>query len=189
MIRGIAGILLAAGRSRRFGANKLIHPLADGTPMAVAAARHLIAVLPDTLAVVDAVDSEVAGLLRDEGLHVVVNPQALVGIGASIACGVDARHDAGGWVIALADMPFIPAGIIQQVVRRLEQGAEMVAPVYRGRRGHPVGFSGRHADNLLQLHTDEGARHIITAHRARLDLIEVQDKAVITDIDSINSPA
>ncbi|MDS4069952.1 MAG: NTP transferase domain-containing protein, partial [Candidatus Competibacter sp.] len=31
------GILLAAGFSRRFGANKLLQPLADGVPMALAA--------------------------------------------------------------------------------------------------------------------------------------------------------
>ena len=30
---GIAGILLAAGQGTRFGADKLLHPLADGTPL------------------------------------------------------------------------------------------------------------------------------------------------------------
>ena len=45
-------ILLAAGRSSRFGGNKLLHPLADGTPVALAAARNLVAALPGALAVV-----------------------------------------------------------------------------------------------------------------------------------------
>jgi len=47
------GILLAAGFSRRFGANKLLHPLADGIPIALAAARRLRAALPEVLAVVN----------------------------------------------------------------------------------------------------------------------------------------
>jgi len=38
-MRGIAGILLAAGCGSRFGANKLLAPLADGTPLAIAALK------------------------------------------------------------------------------------------------------------------------------------------------------
>ena len=49
---GIAGILLAAGSARRFGAPKLLHPLHDGLPVAAVAAHTLVQVLPNTLAVV-----------------------------------------------------------------------------------------------------------------------------------------
>jgi len=185
MSRHIGGILLAAGQSRRFCGNKLLYPLRDGTPMAVAAARHLLSALPETTAVVDDGDGEVAGLLKHEGLRLVVNRSASAGIGTSIACAVAACHDAQGWVIALADMPYIPARLIRRIVAALQQGCDIVAPVYRHKRGHPVGFSKRHANALLQLSADQGARSVIAANEGRLELIETDEPGVIVDIDSL----
>lgn len=183
MSRGIVGVLLAAGQGRRFGGNKLLQPLADGTPMALAAARHLHTVLADSLAVVADTGSELAGLLAGEGLQVVANSHAAAGIGTSIACGVTHSVAAQGWVIALADMPYIPVAIIRRVVAGLEAGADIIAPVYGDRRGHPVGFSARHAAALMQLHSDEGARSVIAAHSDSLELLAVDDRGVIVDID------
>jgi molybdenum cofactor cytidylyltransferase len=177
------GLLLAAGQGRRFGGNKLLHPLHDGTPMVLASARPLHAVLTETVAVVDDADGEVARLLAQEGLQVACNPQARKGVGTSIACGVAASRHAGGWVIALGDMPFIPQAIIRAVVAALARGADIVAPVYHGQRGHPVGFSTRHAAALMNLHADEGARGLIAAHRDSLELIEVDDRGVLLDVD------
>lgn len=183
MSSGIVGVLLAAGQGTRFGGNKLLHPLDGGTPLAVAAARSLHAVLDTCIAVVADSASGAAQRLAQEGLQVVVNPHARDGIGSSIACAVSHSRDASGWVIALADMPWIPGTIIQAVVTGLQRGADIIAPVYRNQRGHPVGFSRRHIQALVELHGDEGARHIIAAHSDRVELIEVQEEGVIVDID------
>lgn len=178
------GILLAAGQSTRFGSNKLLNPLPDGTPMAVACARTLHAVLEHCIAVVDDSQGTVARLLAEAGLQVIANPRALEGVGTSIACGVAASPGAGGWVIALADMPGIPARVIRQVAGGLARGADIVAPVCRGQRGHPVGFAARHAPALLALNADSGARDIIAANHDTLELIETQHRGVIFDIDT-----
>jgi molybdenum cofactor cytidylyltransferase len=187
MTASCTGILLAAGQGTRFGANKLLHPLKDGTPMAVACARHLRAALACSIAVVADAESELARLLAQEGFQVILNPRAGEGMGTSIACGVAASPDASSWVIALADMPCIPEAVIQAVVAGLDQGADIIAPVYQGQRGHPVGFSARHAPALLQLHADAGARGIIAANNGSLKLIETNDAGVIFDIDSAAS--
>jgi molybdenum cofactor cytidylyltransferase len=179
-----SGILLAAGQGRRFGADKLLQPLADGTPMALAAARQLQAVLPHSIAVVADADSELAAHLVRLGLQVVANPHATQGMGTSIACGVAACPAAArGWIIALADMPWVPPSIIRGVAGALEQGADIVAPVCQGRRGHPVGFSARHGAALRQLRGDAGARGIIAAHRDSLQLIETAERGVLLDVD------
>ncbi|MDH3872269.1 MAG: nucleotidyltransferase family protein [Gammaproteobacteria bacterium] len=183
MTAAITGILLAAGQSTRFGANKLLHRLGDGTPMAVAAARPLTAVLACSIAVVADAQNGLAGQLAQEGLRIIPNPRAGDGMGTSIACGVAASPDASGWVIALADMPCIPEAVIQAIVDGLDRGADIIAPVYQGQRGHPVGFSARHADALMQLQGDAGARGIIAAHRDSLELIETPEAGVILDID------
>ena len=181
------GILLAAGQSMRFGSNKLLHQLNHGTPMVLASVRHLHNVLTQTTAVVEDAHNEVAKLLAQEGVQVVENPLASKGMGTSIACGVASNPGAQGWVIALADMPSIPESVIQSVVTGLERGSDIVAPVYREMRGHPVGFSARYAQALLQLHSDEGARSVIQENSNSLELIETTEKGVIVDIDAPES--
>jgi molybdenum cofactor cytidylyltransferase len=180
----LTGILLAAGQGTRFGSNKLLQPLADGTPMAVASARTLHTVLAHCIAVVNDAQGRVARLLAAAGLQVIANPNAPDGMGTSIACGVAASPNAGGWVIALADMPAIPVRVMQSVADGLVRGADIIAPVYSGLRGHPVGFAQRHAPVLRALHSDRGARDIIAAHRDTLELIDTQDSGVILDIDT-----
>ena len=180
------GILLAAGQGKRFGGNKLLYPLDDGMPMVVACARRLRSVLSDVIVVVaNSEDSqdEVVGLLREEAVRVISNPRAREGMGTGIACGVAAGITAPGWVIALADMPYIPTMAIRAVAARLQQGADLAAPVYQGRRGHPVGFSRRHAGALMQLRGDAGARGILNANSGTLELIAVQDAGVVVDLD------
>ena len=177
------GILLAAGQGKRFGAGKLLHPLADGTPLALAAARRLQVALPHCIAVVADTEGDLARHLARLGLQVVANPQAAQGMGTSIACGVAASATARGWVIALADMPWVPPAVIREVADALAQGADIVAPACQGRRGHPVGFAARHGAALQQLRGDAGARGIIAAHRASLQLIETAEQGVLLDID------
>lgn len=183
----VVGILLAAGQSTRFGSNKLLYTLNDGTPMVLACARQLRSVLPRTIAVVEHAGNDVATLLAQDGVTVIENPRASAGMGTSIACGVAGNPDAPGWIIALGDMPCIPEGVIRALTAGLEQGADIIAPVYKKRRGHPVGFSARHAQALMQLQNDEGARSIILANSASLELIETTDSSVITDIDTPDS--
>lgn len=184
----ITGILLAAGTGRRYGADKRLHPLADGTPMVLASARHLQAACPDALAVVADDSDEAAQLLARAGLRLVINPAAATGMGGSIASGVAASADADGWIIALADMPFVPETVIARLVAGLEQGADLIAPVCDGRRGHPVGFSRRHGASLQALEGDRGARDLLAAHADTLEQVPVTERGVIVDLDQAAAP-
>lgn len=179
----VTGILLAAGRSRRFGADKLVHPLADGTPMVLAAATHLRQAVPETVAVVADADCAVAALLQKAGMQVVVNAGAAAGMGTSIVCGVNASSEASAWVIALADMPFIQPDTIAAVAAALDSEHVIGAPMYRGQRGHPVGFGSAYRDALLGLDGDTGARGILEVHADRLLLVPTDDPGVLRDID------
>lgn len=180
------GLLLAAGQSRRFGSNKLLHPVADGTPMLIQAAKKLLQVLPDPVVVISQELMPHTDRLEQLGMKVVVNEQAGLGIGSSIACGVRASADAAGWLIALADMPYIQSHTIKQLSERLQQGAAIVAPLYKLQRGHPVGFNQCYRDELLALNNDVGARDIVQKHQDRLELIASDDAGVITDIDQLS---
>ncbi len=179
----IAGILLAAGSARRFGVPKLLHPLHDGVPVAAAAAQVLMQVLPNTLAVVKPGDHALIEVFTELGLHIIENPLADEGMGTSLAAGIDATAQADGWLIMLADMPWIQPATISALVDRLEKGASMVAPVYAGRRGHPVGFSSRWLQPLCDLSGDRGARDLIADNLDALELLATEDVGILQDID------
>jgi len=179
----ISGILLAAGNGERFGGHKLLHPLTDGTPLGVAAARHLLAVLPDSIAVVREDDEVLSGLLSDEGMTVITCANAHLGMGASLATGVLATFGVDAWVIALADMPFVRSRTIWEIATLMQRGALLAAPFYQGQRGHPVGVSQMFRDELLRLTGDQGAREVLANYSARLKRHEVDDPGVLIDVD------
>jgi molybdenum cofactor cytidylyltransferase len=185
----IRGILLAAGYARRFGANKLLRPLPAGSPhaglpIALAAARHLVEALPDCVAVLRPRAQRLGKLLRDAGCNTVVCKDAAEGMGVSLAAGVRAAKDADGWVIALADMPFVRPETIRTIAGALGDGAAIAAPSYRGERGHPVGFARRFRDDLSTLRGDAGARAILEEHPDWVTLYDVDDPGVLRDIDA-----
>ena len=184
MSREPVGILLAAGRSSRFGSHKLTHKLpGTQTPIAVQAASHLLAAVPNSVAVVRDGDQQLIELLSETGIDIATNNHADLGISRSLCCGISTRSEAFAWVVALADMPFVPPRIIEQVSRALKKGALLAAPEYNGQRGHPVGFSHKLMKELLQLQGDVGAKTIVDKHRNDLQLIQVTDKAILRDID------
>jgi molybdenum cofactor cytidylyltransferase len=180
------GILLAAGRGKRFDPsgvhNKLLQPLADGEPVVVASARHLLAVLPRVLAVVRAGDDGVAAALRELGCDVTVCADADSGMAASLAHAVRQTSFAAGWLIALGDMPHLQAPTIRALCEALTNGAVVAAPVSQGRRGNPVAFSAACLPALLALEGDAGARAIL--HQYPVTAIDVDDPGIFHDIDT-----
>ena len=181
--KNIVAILLAAGSGSRFGGEKLLHPLADGVAIAAHAARNLLAVTPDVIAVVRWGDFPLYDMMEQEGCQVTMFRDAARGMGASLAHGVAEARAADGWLVALADMPRISPATIRSVIAALEQGAPIAAPSYQGERGHPVGFGAGLRDELLALGGDQGAKAVIERRREALQLIECDDAGVLYDID------
>lgn len=178
----IIGLLLAAGAASRFGSDKLRHALPHGVPMAVQSARHLRSEVARVVAVVR--DAQLKALLEKEGCEAIVFEKAAEGMGASLAHVARAAGRADGYLVALADMPFIRRTSIAAVRAALEQGAALAAPYFRGRRGHPVGIAGSFFDSLLDLRGDEGAKKLLRENEQRLVKIPVGDPGVIRDIDT-----
>jgi molybdenum cofactor cytidylyltransferase len=181
--RKIRGLLLAGGAATRFGSAKLLHPYLGSTVGAVSA-RNLVAGVGNVLAVVREGDDAIASMLREAGCEVLVTERSRDGLGASIAAGVAASRDASGWVLALADMPRIPADVSRTVAAKLASGAKVVAPMLpTGERGHPVGFSAALLDDLLALTGEGGARTVLERYRGVLSTVATADRGVLYDID------
>jgi len=182
-LKRVVGLLLAAGSARRFGSDKLLHPLPHGVPIAVQAARHLKSELDVVFAVVRPNEKELFEYLKAEGCTVSVCENASEGMGASLACAARAAGEQGGYLIALGDMPFVRRSSIAAVRDALAGGASLVAPYFRTRRGHPVGIAGVFYEKLLSLSGDEGAKRILESNADKLVKVPLGDPGVIRDID------
>ncbi len=183
-----AVIVLAAGKGSRFlgTEHKLEQSLGAstvlGTTLGHAIASQLQVVVVTTDALADVARRSVAA--RD----VIVLPeadapgQAGLGMGYSISAGVNARPDASGWLVLPGDMPLVQASTLQAVARELAHHAVAYAQ-YKGRRGHPVGFSAELYSELATLSGDEGARRVIARYPAHG--LEVDDAGVLLDVDTL----
>jgi len=104
------------------------------------------------------------------------------GMGDSIAAAVQKTPQANGWLILPADLPLIQSSSLTAVAIAL-MNQEVVVPVYRGQRGHPVGFSVGCRQALLALRGDRGAAHIVQSHAAMK--LHLDDMGCVTDIDTV----
>jgi molybdenum cofactor cytidylyltransferase len=104
-------------------------------------------------------------------------------MGASLAWGVAQTRAADGWLVALADMPFIAPSTLRAVTTAVREPLGIAAPLYGGRRGHPVAFGRGHGAALSRLSGDAGARALLQAHAGSLLLLPCDDPGVLQDID------
>jgi len=190
---GIAAIVLAAGASRRFGSDKLLHPLAlHGVTLPLAAHslmpwleifEHVtVVVRPGSDIFCRAIETAL-GTREAVKIRWIECEDAVQGMALSLACGVRANLGAGGWLIGLADMPVVPVAAIAGVRKALLVGASLAASLRDDRRGHPVGFASEYRDELLTLRGDTGARRILERDISRLAEIDIEDAGIFADID------
>lgn len=183
-MKTIVGLLLAAGCSRRFGSDKLLHPLPDGDLIVVASARRLAAATDHAIALIRPQQSALRASLKGLGVEVVEVANAESGMGVTLAAGIRAAAQAAGWVVALADMPRVYADTMRRVAIALRDGASIAAPFHGGRRGHPVGFARQWHDTLTALQGNEGARSLLQTHGECITRIDVNDPGCLMDIDT-----
>lgn len=180
------GILLAAGRGRRFDASgqqdKLLQTLADGKSVAQHSAHNLLAVMPHMVAVTRPDNAVLSDQLQAMGIVCLVCHDADAGMANSLKCALRATADSEGWLIALADMPFVKPSTMTQLFDALQAGAEIVVPIFEGQRGNPVGFARKYLPQLLDLQGDVGARSLLKSDL--VTQVMVVDPGIHQDIDT-----
>ncbi len=183
-----SAIVLAAGRSARFGRDKRLERV-DGVPMFLCAALKLQRLVPDTLIVLSDADAAHRRLASDFGLNTTICARARLGMGHSLAHGVARRRAALGWLIMPADMPFIRIDTLRRIVAAASSHAR-VAPTFQGTRGHPVWFSQRYGDALCALSGDHGARALLRTDPSGaqegvepVHWVPVDDAGCVRDVD------
>lgn len=179
----IVGILLAGGRSRRYGTkNKLTECGADGVAIGIKAARTLARVV-DELLVVVAPEEQTSFELFSRVYPTTQCPDAHKGMGHTVAHGVGQTVNADGWVIGLADMPYVRSATIASVCDAIDAPDAIARPRYGDRAGHPVGFGKDYYNELIALTGDTGAQSIIARHQDAVTYLATDDAGVVMDID------
>ena len=102
------------------------------------------------------------------------------GLGESIAFGIKQTINWDGWLIHLADMPYVDSSLFIRVAMELKCHP-LVRPIYNGLPGHPVGISAKYRQQLIELSGDNGAKSILRENFVYL--LDINDKNIIKDID------
>jgi len=177
-------IVLAAGRGSRFlgDQHKLDQAIGTNTVLGCTVRRAVETQLPVVVVTVAARAAALSRQLATRDIVVVSDEEAARGMGHSIAAGVAERSGAPGWLVLPGDMPMVRSDSLLAVATALEQHAVAHAQ-YRGRRGHPVGFSAELYTELVLLDGDDGARKLVARYPAHGQ--EVDDPGVLLDIDTV----
>ena len=174
-------VVLAAGASTRFGSDKRHHRLADGRTLFEATLAVYQCVFDNIFIVLKPADETWAR--RHTDVQPVYAPESALGMGHSLAAGVQAARHLDFLFIALADMPHVRAATLTRLNDAMAGTKSIVQPVYRGVPGHPVGFGRSYFGELARLTGDSGARRIVDTHIDRVARIELNDAGIVQDID------
>ena len=175
-----AGLILAAGESRRMGSPKALLPYRE-TTFLDALCRLLAERCSPVVVVLGASADEIRA--RSAGpATFVVNADYRSGMTTSMQCGLRAvPPDAGGVLFTLVDHPAVAP---ETIVRLLAAPFPLLrVPRYQGRRGHPIWFSRELIPEFLALPSDGPARDVVRRHRDRTEFLDFSDPGIVADID------
>lgn len=188
MTYAISAIVLAAGTAKRMARPKQLLPLGNSTVLERAVDSILDSRIDEVIVVVGYLASEMANLLANRPVKIVVNPDYHRGMSTSIVSGLSLVSESSKAVmIALADQPYIDSLIVNQLIEaHTTSNKGITLPVYKGKRGHPVIFDIKYKDELRALEGDVGGRQIINKHLEDVLEVAVNNDSVLVDIDTTN---
>jgi molybdenum cofactor cytidylyltransferase len=184
----VTAIVLAAGQSRRMGAENKLLMTFNEQPMIEHVAKTLNESCLDEIIVVTGFEAEqVQNTLNDYNVKFVNNPNYEQGLSTSLITGlrsVDKTADAV--IICLGDMPLVTCAGIKQLIKEFEPDAskEICVPIYQGKRGNPILWSRRFINEMLQLEGDVGAKHLLFKYDDIVHEVPMQDSGVLLDFDT-----
>ena len=181
----IVALVLAAGAARRFGSQKLLHPI-HRVPLVRASVERVIAAGPGLTVVVVGHDADrVRAALAGLDVTMVENPEPERGLSSSLCAGLAVvPSNAVAVLVALGDQPLERDEIIPALVARFYLGnALIVAPKYQGVQGVPVLFARAVFPELDAMTGDHGAKSVVMRDPRRVAYVDF-DFPMPADVDT-----
>jgi molybdenum cofactor cytidylyltransferase len=190
-----AGILLAAGQSRRFGGDKQLAKFQGKTLLRRSAESLVESNLWPRVVVLSGHDTIVEQRHRAEleglDVQVAINPEPERGMSGSVRIGLRAvlntadAHDVSGVIITVCDQVLCSSEHLRALESvALESGSEIVASGYSEVAGVPAYFARAMFAELEELEGEQGAGTLIRARREGCHVVAFPDGAV--DIDTLD---
>jgi molybdenum cofactor cytidylyltransferase len=184
----IAAIVLAAGLSRRMGAqNKLLMPWpAGGTVLTATLSQVLASGATPVILVTGHERAEVERASFNLPLTRIHAGDFAAGLSASLRAGIAGVPEAcTGALICLGDMPFVPAAVLRAMLAAFspDAGRSIIRPTFRGQPGNPILWGRAHFAALAAQTGDKGGRDILAAS-PDLHLLEVETAGILDDLDT-----
>lgn len=176
-------VLLAAGKSTRFGENKLLAGFC-GRPM-VCYALESAKALQAARTVVVTGSQEIARLADAYGARVVINDAPELGQSHSIRLGVHAVREMDAVLLMVCDQPQLTGASLKRLVQRFAASPKGIACLRDSTHlGNPAVFTRRYMDELLALQGDRGAKGVLRAHEDDLLIVDTVDPDELADADT-----
>ncbi|GHB06125.1 nucleotidyltransferase family protein [Modicisalibacter luteus] len=179
----VIALVLAAGHSRRFGADKRRIRLANGLTL-LETTLALASCCFDDVWVVIRQGERPADLGIDAAYTVVNAPGDEIGLGTSLSVGaralIEAKPNATVVAVMLGDMPWVQPATCQ-ALKRIASRKRIARPRHAGQPGHPVMFGSDFWPVLARLRGDQGAREVLGMHPPAF--IDVEDAGILRDVD------
>lgn len=186
----MAGIVLAAGMSTRFGSTKQLAEVGGKHLLERVLDAALSSCLDRVFLVLGHRAEEISNTLKvhDSGdrLQILINPDYQAGMSRSLSFGIDhIRELFPSVMILLGDQPLIDANLIDYLAYRFQSSLkEICLPVCQGRRGHPVLFSRRFYNAIMSVEGDIGAREILLKNPDSILAIDISNSQIFLDVDT-----
>jgi molybdenum cofactor cytidylyltransferase len=176
----VAGIILAAGESRRMGFPKALLRYRDETFL-----DTLVGLFAARCAPVIVVLGANAVRIRERVVRpatFVLNPEFQRGMTTSLQCGLRALPpDTESVLFTLVDHPSVAPATLDALL--CPSNALVRVPRHGGRRGHPIWFSHQLSCEFLSLPETGAARDVVRAHAGQTEFLDLEDPGILADID------
>jgi molybdenum cofactor cytidylyltransferase len=188
----IAGIVLAAGRSTRMGTSKALLRAPGGSTFVQCAIASLTEGGAAFVVVVGRPeDAELRDEVQKHSGEYVENPLADAGGQlSSLLAGLAAADRSGvrGVIVLPVDAPLVLPATVRMLLAIFKfTRAAVVRPRHAGRHGHPVIFSRAVFDDLRRADPAAGAKAVLRRHASAIVNVDVDDEAVLGDVDTPES--
>ena len=181
-----AGIILAAGQSRRMGKLNKMTTTVKGKPMVRHVAEAACTSKLQTVSIVTGhKPQEVINVLDELEINQVNNPDYEKGLSTSLSAGIRMLGaDVSHVIVILGDMPMITSQMINRLIDQSSTNPNhIIVSTHKGKRGNPVLWPRSFFGELQSIEGDTGARHIMAANRDRLIEVELGEAASL-DLDT-----